>query len=156
MCCGFGHIYWRNHNGKLHFLCCASWWFSTWLVYLLYRNHCITFHLLLYNNVSISVLNRKKIWDNQMQMIKKKGLLAHWRREIENSSTEQSFIYCSNSNKNLTKSQSYKSWKVLLDAVKMRQHQTVVEKAWTVPENEVPDILYCRECRSIFTLKDTL
>ena len=27
--CGFGHIYWRNPNGKLHFLCsvsCGTWY----------------------------------------------------------------------------------------------------------------------------------
>ena len=26
--CGFGHIYWRNLNGKLHFLCSVICWFQ--------------------------------------------------------------------------------------------------------------------------------
>ena len=76
-------------------------------------------------------------------------------KKIENSSTEKCFIHCSKSNENLTKLQSYKSWKVLLDAAKIRQHQAVLEKAPPVPENAL-DILYHRKCRSIFTLKDIL
>ena len=34
--CGFGHIYWKIRNGKLHFLCslwlknCDNYWWETW------------------------------------------------------------------------------------------------------------------------------
>ena len=77
-------------------------------------------------------------------------------KQKENRSAEKYIIHCSNSNENLRRLQSYESWKVLLDAAKIRKHQAVPEKASTVSENKVPDILHHRRCRSIFTLKDTL
>ena len=77
-------------------------------------------------------------------------------KQKENRSAEKWIVHCSHSNENLIRLQSYKSWKVLLDAAKIRKHQAFLEKASTVLENEVPDILHHRRCRSIFTLKDML
>ena len=44
-------------------------------------------------------------------------------KKIENSSTKKCIMHCSSSNKNLTRVQLCESWRVLLDAAKIRQHQ---------------------------------
>ena len=46
---------------------------------------------------------------------------------------------------------SFHSWTSLLDAAKVRNYQPLLDIAQTVSENEVPNIVYQRYCRSIFT-----
>ena len=77
-------------------------------------------------------------------------------KKSESHTAEKCIIHCSDSNEKLSRLQLYESWKVLLDAAKTRKYQPLLEKALTVSENEMPNIVYHRRCRSIFTLKDTL
>ena len=53
-------------------------------------------------------------------------------KKMENRSTEKLILPCSNRNENLTRLQSYESWKVLLAAAKIWKHQAVLETALTL------------------------
>jgi len=46
---------------------------------------------------------------------------------------------------------SFQSWTSLLEAAKARNYQPVLEVAKTVSEHEVPQIVYHRFCRTVFT-----
>ena len=48
------------------------------------------------------------------------------------------------------------SWLALLEAAKVRNHQLVLDVAKTVDENRIPNIVYHRKCRSLFTMKRDL
>ena len=72
------------------------------------------------------------------------------------SSGKSCIIHCSDSKETLTKLQSHDSWKVLLKAAQIRKYQPILELVENLSEDEVPNILYHRRCRSIFTLKSTL
>ena len=48
------------------------------------------------------------------------------------------------------------SWKTLLNAATIRNHEPILEIAKTLEEGELPRVFYHRQCRSIFTLKRNL
>ena len=48
------------------------------------------------------------------------------------------------------------SWASLLRAAQIRNYLPLLDLANDVEENEIPEIIYHRKCRSIFTLKKTL
>ena len=48
------------------------------------------------------------------------------------------------------------SWKSLLNAAVIRNHEEVLDVAETLKEGEVPQISYHRKCRGIFTMKSDL
>ena len=77
-------------------------------------------------------------------------------KERSSSSGKSCIIHCSDSKETLTKLQSHDSWKVLLKAAQIRKHQPILDMVENLSEDEVPNILYHRRCRSIFTLKSTL
>ena len=45
------------------------------------------------------------------------------------------------------------SWKTLLKAAQIRNYQPLLDIAQNLEEDEVPEVLYHRQCRSLFTLK---
>ena len=53
----------------------------------------------------------------------------------------------------LVSSKDTSSWLALLEAAKVRSHQAVLDVAKTVDENHIPNIVYDRKCRSLFTMK---
>ena len=50
----------------------------------------------------------------------------------------------------------FSSWNSLLKAAKIRQYEPLLNVAKSLKENQVPDLSYHRNCRSIFTIKKTL
>ena len=48
------------------------------------------------------------------------------------------------------------SWKTLLNATTIRNHEPILEIAKTLEEGELPKVTYRRQCRSVFTLKRNL
>ena len=48
------------------------------------------------------------------------------------------------------------SWNTLLEAAKTRQHKPVLDVAENLQDEEIPPVLYHRQCCSIFTMKKTL
>ena len=51
---------------------------------------------------------------------------------------------------------TFELWKTLLDAVKKRKHQKLLEVASKLEKSEVPKLSYHKTCRSMFTLKRDL
>ena len=48
------------------------------------------------------------------------------------------------------------SWSALPEAAKVRNHQPVLDVTKTADENRIPNIVYHRKCRSLFTMKRDL
>ena len=66
-------------------------------------------------------------------------------------------IHCSDeASDNLVSPQNLDSWKSLLRAAEIRQHEPILELARDLPEGEIPPVQYHRKCRSIFTMKKLL
>ena len=57
---------------------------------------------------------------------------------------------------NLISPRDHKSWTTILNAAKIRQYSAITDLESTLEENEVPDIEYHRDCRSLFTMKRDL
>ena len=72
------------------------------------------------------------------------------------SSSDCCVIHCSDSTKTLSKLQSHDSWIALLNGAKIRNYQPILDLEPNLAKGELPDILYNRRCRNIFTLKDSL
>ncbi len=56
----------------------------------------------------------------------------------------------------LVSPQTYVSWQALLEAVRIRSHDSIMEVAKHQVDKEVPKIYYHRKCRSVFTMKRDL
>ena len=65
-------------------------------------------------------------------------------------------IYCSDSTETLSKFHSHDSWIALLNVAKIRNYQVILDVEPKLAKGKVPNILYHRRCRRIFTLKDSL
>ena len=66
-------------------------------------------------------------------------------------------IHCSNDNsRELTSPQNTESWATLLRAAEIRDHKPLLDVSKTLKDGEIPNVLYHRKCRSIFTLKRDL
>lgn len=50
----------------------------------------------------------------------------------------------------------YASWKTLLDAAKLRNHVPILQIAKSLKQDEIPNLGYHRQCRSLFTMKRDL
>jgi len=70
---------------------------------------------------------------------------------------ERCIIHCSNDNSSeLTSPQNTESWLTLLRAAEIRDHKPLLDVSKTLKDGEIPNVLYHRKCRSIFTLKRDL
>ena len=56
----------------------------------------------------------------------------------------------------LTSPQDLSSWKTLLKAAEIRNHQPILNIAANTEEGKIPEIYYHRKCRSLFTMKKSL
>jgi len=66
-------------------------------------------------------------------------------------------IHCTDDNTDLIIApQNNESWKTLVKAAVIRKHQPLIAIAETTNEDEIPDIVYHRKCRGIFTMKKLL
>ena len=63
---------------------------------------------------------------------------------------------CKRSVDDAEESNAEESWKTLLRAAEIRNHQEILELSKSLSEGEVPFIHYHRKCRSIFTMKKLL
>ena len=63
---------------------------------------------------------------------------------------------CKRSVDDAEESNAEESWKTLLRAAEIRNHQEILELSKSLSEGEVPFIYYHRKCRSIFTMKKLL
>ena len=76
-------------------------------------------------------------------------------KKYENAS--QGIIHFCDAKEKLTSEQSLESWKVLVDADRIRNHHAILHLAETVlGKDEYPNTLYHRRCRSIFTHNKSL
>ena len=66
------------------------------------------------------------------------------------------YAACDKDDEHLVSPKDISSWLALLEAAKVRNHQPVLDVAKTVDENHIPNILYHRKCRSLFTMKRDL
>ena len=57
---------------------------------------------------------------------------------------------------NLISPRDYNSWITILNAATIRQYTAITDLACRLEGNEVPDIAYHRDCRSLFTMKRDL
>ena len=48
------------------------------------------------------------------------------------------------------------SWKTLINAATIRNHEPILEIVKTLEEGELPKVTYHRQCRSVFTPKRNL
>ena len=69
---------------------------------------------------------------------------------------EECIIHCCNDTGELETLKDLESWKTLLNAATIRNHEPILEIAKTLEEGELPKVTYHRQCRSIFTLKRNL
>ncbi|CAH3143072.1 unnamed protein product [Porites evermanni] len=65
-------------------------------------------------------------------------------------------IHCTDDSSDLVNPKDEESWKTLLRAAEIRNHQEILELSKSLSEGEVPFIYYHRKCRSIFTMKKLL
>jgi len=65
-------------------------------------------------------------------------------------------IHCTNSSGDLVRLQSIESWKVVLRAATIREHDAILKISASSKEDEIPDITYHRNCRDVFTHKKDL
>ena len=75
---------------------------------------------------------------------------------VKTKTTSSCLIHCTDANDNLVSLQSIESWKVLLNAARIRKHEAVLKVASSVGEGVIPGIKYHRKCRSTFTMKKLL
>lgn len=74
----------------------------------------------------------------------------------KSKSAESCIIHYTDASDDLVSLKSIDSWKVLLKAATIRQHESVLKIASSLPEGVMPDIKNHRNCRSIFTMKKFL
>ena len=65
-------------------------------------------------------------------------------------------IHCTDDSSGLVNPKDEESWKTLLHAAQIRNHQEIVELSKSLRDGEVSLIYYHRKCRSIFTMKNVL
>ncbi|CAH3186638.1 unnamed protein product, partial [Porites evermanni] len=65
-------------------------------------------------------------------------------------------IHCSEETGDLVSLKDHESWKTLLNAAVIRNHEGILTIAKTLKEGEIPRISYHGKCRGIFTLKRDL
>ena len=65
-------------------------------------------------------------------------------------------IHCTDNRTDLDTLKDEESWKTLLKAAEIRQHQALLELAKSLSEGEIPTVYYHRKCRSVFTMKKLL
>ena len=75
---------------------------------------------------------------------------------VKRFSKKKCIIHCTNDSSNLVNPKDEESWKTLLRAAQIQNHQEIVELSKSLSEGEVPLIYYHRKCRSIFTMKKLL
>ncbi|CAH3148276.1 unnamed protein product, partial [Porites evermanni] len=76
--------------------------------------------------------------------------------ENKRQRVEECIIHCSDETGDLVSLKDLESWKTLLNAAVIRNHEGILSIAKTLMEGEIPQISYHRKCRSIFTLKRDL
>ena len=69
---------------------------------------------------------------------------------------EECIIHCCKDTGELAALKDLESWKTLLNAAPIRNHEPSLEIAKTLEEGELPKVTYHRQCRSVFTLKRNL
>ena len=94
------------------------------------------------------------------------GYCTEASNDISNSSSQppkrsklshECIIHCTESKEaKLVSPKDSGSWQTLLKAAIIRQHEPLLQISKTLPENVVPNIVYHRQCRSLFTMKRDL
>ena len=101
-------------------------------------------------------LKRWKIWY-------KKG--PHLRRSVDDAEESNAvkrfckkkwIIHCTDDSSDLVNPKDEESWKTLLRAAQIRNHQEIVQLSKSLRDGEVSLIYYHRKCRSIFAMKNVL
>ena len=69
---------------------------------------------------------------------------------------EKCIIHCCKDTGELATLKDLESWKTLLNAATIRNHEPILEIAKTLEEGELPQVTYHRQCLSVFTLKRNL
>ena len=75
---------------------------------------------------------------------------------VSASSMMDCLIHCSDDTSTLLAPTNLESWNALLRAATIRGYTPILNLAKDLPEGRMPDILYHRKCRSIFTMKKLL
>ena len=76
--------------------------------------------------------------------------------ENKRQRVDEGIIHCSDETGDLVSLKDLESWKMLLNAAVIRNHEGILSIAKIFKEGEIPHISYHRKCRSIFTLKRDL
>ena len=76
--------------------------------------------------------------------------------EVKRFCKKKCIIYCTDDSSDLVNPKDEESWKTLLRAAEIRNHQEIVELSKSLSDGEVPLIDYHRKCRRIFTMKKLL
>lgn len=77
--------------------------------------------------------------------------------QVKKKAKLRCIIHCSDDNSDdYTRLKDLESWKSLLNAARIRSHEELLSIAESTNEGEIPDIVYHRKCRSLFTMKKLL
>jgi hypothetical protein len=78
------------------------------------------------------------------------------KKKTQLSKPTDCVIHCSNSSDALVTLDSHASWKTLLNAAQIRNHEKILEVSRSVEPGGYPYLQYHRRCRSLFTMKRDL
>lgn len=78
------------------------------------------------------------------------------KKTIKKNANETCIICLKDTTESLSSLNSLESWKTLLHAAEVREHQGIISVSSTLKPGEVPQVKHHRTCRSVFTLKRDL